>query len=226
MTKLLFLSLGTSFILSACSSLPSGTAFAQPQSVSSANAATPEQPSEYANSVLSASIEAQQQRIEALEYQLAKLQTQVNALSKSLSAPSAPTIEPSATKPTVDAPLNTDQSRHDQALSLYQRKEYVAMVGLLKDYANGGNGSQAAQSNMFLLSAAHFNLSNCEASISIGRRFANDFKQHPDAPRALYNIANCQLSMKQNDVAKVTLRNLIRTYPNSTEAQRAKILLK
>ncbi|MGO3858637.1 tol-pal system YbgF family protein [Neisseriaceae bacterium CLB008] len=220
MTKLLFLALGTSFILSACASSQNPPAQEQPTL-----SAAPEEHKSYANSVLSASIDAQQERIEALEYELAKLQTQVNALSKT---PPSPAIDlpPTPTKPKPEATVPIDEQQYHQAQALLQRKEYVAMVTLLKGYANGGNGSLMAQNNMFLLATAHFNLGNCEAAIGINRRFANDYRQHPNAPRALYNIANCQLSMKQNDVAHTTLRTLIRTYPNSTEAQRAKILLK
>ncbi|MBP6115495.1 MAG: tetratricopeptide repeat protein [Neisseriaceae bacterium] len=220
MTKLLFLSLGTSFILSACASSSQAPAFEQAHALPIM--VTPEaEPKAYDNSVLAASIDAQQQRIEALEFELAKLQTQVNALSPPLSAPT-----PIPTKAKPEPIANPDEQFYTQAQGLLRRKEYVSMVNLLKGYANGGNGDSMAQNNMYLLGVAHFNLGNCDAAIGINRRFANDYKQHPKAPSALYNIANCQLSMKQNDVANSTLRSLIRSYPNSTEAQRAKILLK
>lgn len=224
MTKLLFLTLATSFILSACAS------HQQPQANEQLSPLiTPiDEPIVYANSVLAASLDAQLQRIETLEYQIAKLQTQVNALNQSPNKPKPiPTPPPATVFPKPEAPtVSVDESLNTQAKNLAQRKEYTSMIALLKGYANGGNGSHMAQNNMFLLGLAHFNLGNCEAANGINRRFANDYKQHPDAPQALYNIANCQLSMKQNDVARTTLKNLIRHYPDSKEAQRAKILLK
>lgn len=222
MNKLLFLALATSFILSACASLqPAPTTATADVALALPPAATADSTD---HDQLSSSLAEQQQRLQALEFKLAQLQNQVNTLEKNHGAPAAPPAPP----PSEPAPpkAKSDQDILQQAQRQLQQQEYVAMVSLLKNYANGGNGSQSAQGNMFLLSAAHFHLGNCETAINIGRRFANDFKQHPDASKALYNIANCQLSMKQNDVAKTTLRNLIRTYPNSNEAQRAKILLK
>ncbi|MBP6563345.1 MAG: tetratricopeptide repeat protein [Neisseriaceae bacterium] len=214
----------TSFFLSACASQQPFSAVAQTAPLTPLSAQPPIPPAD-AITTLSATLAQQQTRLDDLEQALTKLQAQVDGLTPPVapSTPSAPTA-PSEAIPTKPHAV-TDQSIHQQALSQFQQQDYVAMVGLLKAYANGGNGSQAAQGNMFLLSAAHFQLGNCETAINIGRRFANDYKQHPDAPKALYNMANCQLGMKQNDVAKTTLRNLIRTYPNSKEAQRAKILL-
>lgn len=114
---------------------------------------------------------------------------------------------------------------YNQALKYYRQNKFTAAATILKG-ADGGNGSETARRNMYLLLQTQQHLGNCESVIEIGGRYANRFKGSLQAPEALYSIAQCQYQMQQKDIARNTWRKLIQTYPNSNAAKRAAIRLK
>lgn len=114
---------------------------------------------------------------------------------------------------------------YNQALKYYRQNNFTAAATILKG-ADGGNGSETARRNMYLLLQTQQHLGNCESVIEIGGRYANRFKNSLQAPEALYSIAQCQYHMQQKDIARNTWRKLIQTYPNSNAAKRAAVRLK
>ncbi|MGN6898275.1 tetratricopeptide repeat protein, partial [Neisseria sp. P0015.S002] len=79
---------------------------------------------------------------------------------------------------------------YNQALKYYQRNNYAAAAAVLKG-ADGGNGSESARRNMYLLLQSQQRMGNCESVIEIGGRFANRFRNSPQAPDALFSIGQC-----------------------------------
>jgi len=124
------------------------------------------------------------------------------------------------------APSEADSADHNetrlynQALKYYQRNNYAAAAAVLKG-ADGGNGSESARRNMYLLLQSQQRMGNCESVIEIGGRFANRFRNSPQAPDALFSIGQCQYKLQQKDIARNTWRKLIQSYPGSAAAKRA-----
>ncbi|WP_416190608.1 tetratricopeptide repeat protein [Neisseria sp. CCUG12390] len=125
----------------------------------------------------------------------------------------------------ADAVTLNETRLYNQALKFYQRGNYVAAAAVLRG-ADGGNGSEAARRNMYLLLQTQQRLNNCESVIQIGGRYANRFRGSAQAPDALFSIGQCQYNMQQKDIARSTWRKLIQTYPDSDAAKRAAVRIK
>ena len=153
------------------------------------------------------------------------LNQQLDELKKLLTKPkvaasSSPRPAPAATTETITP------SDYQNALTLYQKRQFNQTIITLKPYAFGADHSKEAQDAMYLLSLSHLKLRHCEATIDISRRFAQLFPQHKNASEALYNVIACQVSLQQKDIARETLRLLANDYPNSSALARAKAKLK
>lgn len=125
----------------------------------------------------------------------------------------------------ADAVALNETRLYNQALKYYQRGNYVAAAAVLRG-ADGGNGSEAARRNMYLLLQSQQRIGNCESVIEIGGRYANRFRSSAQAPEALFSIGHCQYQMQQKDIARSTWRKLIQTYPESNAAKRAAVRIK
>ncbi|PSJ79302.1 tetratricopeptide repeat protein [Neisseria iguanae] len=125
----------------------------------------------------------------------------------------------------ADAAALNETRLYNQALKYYQRGNYVAAAAVLRG-ADGGNGSNAARRNMYLLLQSQQRIGNCESVIEIGGRYANRFRGSAQAADALFSIGQCQYKMQQKDIARNTWRKLIQTYPHSAAAKRAAVKIK
>ncbi|MCF7529675.1 tetratricopeptide repeat protein [Neisseria lisongii] len=120
-----------------------------------------------------------------------------------------------------DDPVAANERRlYEQALQRYRQGNYQAAAALLKG-ADGGNGSETARRNMYLLLQSQQRLGNCESVIEIGGRYANRFHSSHQTPDAVYSIGQCQYAMQQKDIARNTWRKLIQRYPDSNAAKQA-----
>ena len=125
----------------------------------------------------------------------------------------------------ADSADQNETRLYNQALKYYQRNHYAAAAAVLKG-ADGGNGSESARRNMYLLLQSQQRMGNCESVIEIGGRFANRFRNSPQAPDALFSIGQCQYKLQQKDIARNTWRKLIQSYPGSAAAKRAAVSIK
>nr|WP_115225470.1 tetratricopeptide repeat protein [Bergeriella denitrificans] len=180
-------------------------------------------------------------QIARLERTVEQLQTRVQQLERrsktrpAAKAPAAPRLDDAKLKSRYlagggSAPSDTDavtlnETRlYNQALKYYQRGNFSAAAAVLRG-ADGGNGSEAARRNMYLLLQSQQRMGNCESVIEIGGRYANRFRGSAQAPEALYGIGQCQYNMQQKDIARNTWRKLMQTYPDSAAAKRAAVRL-
>lgn len=191
-------------------------------------------------------------QVARLEREMGTLQTRIEHLERvNKIRPAKPTAKPIITvkKPATTQRLNDDKLKaaylkndsvavsdadavalnetrlYNQALKYYQRGNYVAAAAVLRG-ADGGNGSEAARRNMYLLLQSQQRIGNCESVIEIGGRYANRFRDSAQAPEALFSIGHCQYNMQQKDIARSTWRKLIQTYPESEAAKRAAVRIK
>ena len=125
----------------------------------------------------------------------------------------------------ADSADQNETRLYNQALKYYQRNNYAAAAAVLKG-ADGGNGSESARRNMYLLLQSQQRMGNCESVIEIGGRFANRFRNSPQAPDALFSIGQCQYKLQQKDIARNTWRKLMQSYPGSATAKRAAVSIK
>ena len=79
-------------------------------------------------------------------------------------------------------------------------------MAILKE-ADGGNGSEIARRNMYLLLQSQQRLGNCESVIEIGNRYANRFATARKSPDAMYSIGQCQYKLQQKDIARSASAN-------------------
>lgn len=96
----------------------------------------------------------------------------------------------------TDSAAQNELRLYNQAQKYYQRNNFSAAVAILKE-ADGGNGSEIARRNMYLLLQSQQRLGNCESVIEIGNRYANRFRNSPQAPDAMYSIGQCQYKLQQ-----------------------------
>ena len=92
----------------------------------------------------------------------------------------------------TDSAAKNELRLYNQAQKYYQRNNYSAAVAILKE-ADGGNGSEIARRNMYLLLQSQQRLGNCESVIEIGNRYANRFRQQPAS-----SLMPCTVSVSAN----------------------------
>ena len=164
-----------------------------------------------------------QQQVAELRSQISELQQRQQQLAQLLDARVAArrSTSQSSAEPAAAPAENPQEQAYQQALQLYRSGLYNQALQQLRFAERSGSGSRTEQNALFLLMQSHEKLRNCESVILTGQRFATRFAANPKAAEALYSVGNCQWGMQQRDIARVTWRKLIQTYPNSPAARRA-----
>ena len=110
----------------------------------------------------------------------------------------------------------------DKALNLLRARDFAKATSALSLYIQQNPNAPQAVDALYWLGVAHTAQRQYDAAIEIHRRFAEQFPDNPKAPDALRNVANCQRDLGQVDIAKATLKRLIKLYPSSSAAQKAR----
>lgn len=158
-----------------------------------------------------------QEQIESLKKQINDMQKQQATMSRYLN------VRLSSNRNIAASIKNSDSTA--EARRLYHAGLYAQAIHLLKNADSGGNGSAEAQERMWLLLQNHARLNNCESVINIGKRFNSLYPHHAQSANALYQVAQCQHRLQQQDIARVTCQHIINTYPNSNAASKARQLM-
>lgn len=111
---------------------------------------------------------------------------------------------------------------YDKALNLLRARDFPKATAALSLYVQQNPNTPQAVDALYWLGVAHTAQRQYDAAIEIHRRFAEQFPDNPKAPDALRNVANCQRDLGQADSAKTTLKRLIKLYPSSSAAQKAR----
>jgi tol-pal system protein YbgF len=136
----------------------------------------------------------------------------------------APAVAANASQP-AGASAQTSPD-FDKALNLLRQRNFPDAISALDQYIKQNQGDPQVADAMFWEGVAHTALKHYDAAIEIQRRFVDQYPANVHAPDALRNIAACQLELSQNDEAKATLKRLIKLYPKSPAAAKAKQMLK
>ena len=129
-----------------------------------------------------------------------------------------------AAQASTAAPVQSGDD-YGKAMTLLDQKKFENAIDALENFINANPSDPRAVDAQYWLGIAHTGLKEYNSAIDIHQRFAADYPKHAKAPDALRNMAQCQLALNQRDAAKATLQRLVKLYPNSDAAKRAKELL-
>jgi tol-pal system protein YbgF len=112
-----------------------------------------------------------------------------------------------------------EKRQFEEALGLLRGGDYERSGAALGAFLRRYPGSGYADSARFWWGNALYATKNYKEAIVAFRTLANNAPDHPRAPEALLAIANCQLEARDTKAARVTIGELIKTYPKSEAAQ-------
>jgi tol-pal system protein YbgF len=112
-----------------------------------------------------------------------------------------------------------EKRQFDEALGTLRSGDFDRAAGALSAFLRRYPGSGFADSARFWLGNALYGKRDYKEAIVAFRALANNAPDHPRAPEALLAIANCQLEARDTKAARVTIGELIKTYPKSEAAQ-------
>jgi tol-pal system protein YbgF len=112
-----------------------------------------------------------------------------------------------------------EKRQFDEALGVLRggdfEKSATQFTGFLRRYPGSGYSDSAR----FWLGNALYGRREYKEAIAAFRAMVNNAPDHPRAPEALLAIANCQAEARDVNSARVTIGELIKTYPKSEAAQ-------
>jgi len=110
----------------------------------------------------------------------------------------------------------------DAALAVFRGGDFTAAQNSFLDFAKRYPKSGYYASALFWLGNAQYATRDYKEAIANFRSMLTLAPEHPRASEAMLSIANCQIELKDNRVARRTLEELIRQYPQTEAAQAAK----
>lgn len=124
-------------------------------------------------------------------------------------------------KDVSDDPVGENRA-FETAYTLYKAENYqnaaVAFSSFLKDYPQSVHEANVH----YWMGNAYFLLKDCKSSIGSYQTLIEKYQDHPRAPEAMLNIADCELETKNKTAAKKTLKQLISQFPGSDASEKAK----
>lgn len=110
----------------------------------------------------------------------------------------------------------------EAAYALYKRENYGNAAAAFRDFLKHYPQSFHEANVRYWMGNAYFLSKDCKSSVSSYQTLIEKFPDHPRAPEAMFNSADCQLSLKQKTAARRTLKQLISRFPGSDAAEKAK----
>jgi tol-pal system protein YbgF len=110
----------------------------------------------------------------------------------------------------------------EAALGFFRAGDFAAAQTGLLDFSKHYPKSGYFASVLFWLGNAQYATRDYKEAIANFRSMLAQAPDHPRAAEAVLSIANCQIELKDTRVARRTLEDLIRQYPQSEAAQAAK----
>ena len=119
------------------------------------------------------------------------------------------------TQPTVD-PV---QAGYDQALGLLRQRDFKKAIPALKSFIDANPQAPDAR---YWLGVAYNAERQFQPAIDTYQRFIELSPNHPRVPDAMRNLGGCQRDLGDTARAKSTWQALIKKFPKSEAAQKAK----
>lgn len=130
----------------------------------------------------------------------------------------------------VAAPADRDDPvaenrAYEAAYGLYKGGSNASAAKAFQEFARKYPQSVHVPNAIYWLGNALFNLGDYKGALETYRELRKDYPAYPRDAEVLFNIAGCQLELKQSQDAQKTLKLLVSKYPSSEAAAKAKKLL-
>ena len=129
--------------------------------------------------------------------------------------------KPTVTKNKPDDSLNETRAL-EAAYSFYKAEKYPEAVSAFQEFLTGYPKSANTANVRYWTGNAYFVLKDYKSSLENFQVLASKFDTYPKIAEVMFNIADCQELLNDNDAAKVTLKQIATKYPNSDAATKAK----
>lgn len=116
----------------------------------------------------------------------------------------------------------SEQKSFDNTQQLFKSGEYKQASSALVEFIRRYPNSVYVANAQYSLGNAYYALRDCKSAIVNYLVVVKSFAESPKAPEAMLNIASCQTELKEKLLAKRTLENIIKQYPDSPSAQTAR----
>jgi tol-pal system protein YbgF len=117
------------------------------------------------------------------------------------------------------------ESMYNQAYNDFVQGNLDLAIQGFTVYINTYPGGDKAASALLYIGEAYSNQKKLPQAITVFTRIINEYSQTPAVPTALYKRAKAELTLQQKDDAIADLKNIMDKYPNTQEAENAKIEL-
>ena len=116
----------------------------------------------------------------------------------------------------------TEKQEFEAALATLRTGDFVNAQNLFSNFMKRFPQSGYRASSLFWLGNAQYAARNYREAVSNFRALVSSNADHMRAPEALLSMANCQVELKDVKVARKTLEELVKSYPQSEAASVAK----
>lgn len=111
---------------------------------------------------------------------------------------------------------------YDRALTLLRNREFPKAIWLLKTFPDKYPSASQLGDVQYWLGMAYAADHQCKQAVTAHMDFTGKYANHPKVPDALRNIGNCQRDLGDLTAARATWNKLIKQFPNSDAASKAK----
>ncbi len=116
----------------------------------------------------------------------------------------------------------SEQKSFDNSQQLFKNGEYKPAATALNEFIRRYPDSAYIANAHYTLGNAYYAQRDCKSAVASYLVVVKNYGDSPKAPDAMLNIASCQTEMKEKPLAKRTLENIIKQFPDSPAAQTAK----
>jgi tol-pal system protein YbgF len=110
----------------------------------------------------------------------------------------------------------------ETAYGFYRAESYREAALAFRDFLRQYPQSVHEANVYYWLGNANFLSREYAGSFAAYKHLLGKYPDHPRAPEAMLNMAECQLSLKKKTAARSTLKNLISQFPGSDASDKAK----
>ncbi|MDD2702107.1 MAG: tol-pal system protein YbgF [Sideroxydans sp.] len=110
----------------------------------------------------------------------------------------------------------------ETAYGFYRAESYREAALAFRDFLRQYPQSVHEANVYYWLGNANFLSREYAGSFAAYRNLLDKFPDHPRAPEAMLNMAECQLALKKKAAAKSTLKKLVSQFPGSDASDKAK----
>ena len=171
----------------------------------------------------SATISATQNTVEVIEKSVSANSTrQQETESINDNVTSSDTVIKSETKTDFQAEKGVYQKAYNELIARQYNKARNSFVQFIKQYPHG----RYAHIAQYWIAESSYAQHNYKQAITDYQQLIDNYAVSPKKAEAELKKAYCYYELSEKDKAREVLNNLLKTYPNTTEAGQAKHLLK